>query len=492
MTSGEPTGTALLLLVAGLLMAVSVAFSRTSGRLGVPAALLFMLIGVLAGSEGIGGIPFDDHAFAFRLGTAALTLILFDGGLNTSFRAVRAVLAPAGVLATAGVVGTAALLALGAMQFGFQPLEAMLLGAVVSSTDAAMVFAVLRNSGIHLQRKVGTTLELESGLNDPMAVLLTFALTSALVSGKPLGWDLVPGLLLQLVVGAVVGLGLGWLASWVLGRLRLPAAGLYPVFTIAVALLAFAIPTLLQGSGFLAVYLAGLVLGNRPLPYRAGILRVHDAAAWFSQVAMFLILGLLVFPSRLIPIAGTGVLLALMLGLVARPLAVAACLVPFRYPLHEIAYVGWVGLRGAVPIVLATFPVLANAPGAARIFDVVFFVVVVNVVVHGGTVARLTRWLGLESGQPPAPQAVLEISSTQLLDGEVLSFYIDPASAVAGNRIADLPFPEGAAVMLVVRGSHLVAAKGRTKLEPGDHVHVFCRPEDRPFVQLLFGTPEER
>lgn len=481
----------MFLIVAGALLSMSVVFTRASGRIGVPVALVFLLVGMLAGTDGIGGIQFDDYRLAFRFGTVALVLILFDGGLNTPLSSLRLGLRPAAVLATLGVAGTAVLVGLGARLLGLSWTEAFLVGAVVSSTDAAAVFAVLRSSGIHLKRRVGITLELESGLNDPMAIILTMALTRALVADQiPLG-AILRDVVVQLGVGAALGVAFGYLGRELLGRVHLAAGGLYPVLTLALAFLAFGVPTVFYGSGFLAVYIAAVILGNANFPFRPGVLRVHDATAWFSQVAMFLLLGLLVYPHRLLDVAPMGLALGLMLAFVARPLVVALCLAPFRYPMKEVAYVGWVGLRGAVPIILATFPVLARAPGAERIFDLVFFVVVVNVLVPGVTVRKVTQWLGLESREPPPPPALLEITSTQVLKGELLSFYVDPATSVSGAEIAQIPFPDGAAVMLVIRGHDLIAPRGRTVLQPGDHVYVFCRPEDRAFLQLIFGRAEE-
>ncbi|HEY9015062.1 MAG TPA: cation:proton antiporter, partial [Gemmatimonadales bacterium] len=266
---------------------------------------------------------------------------------------------------------------------------------------------------------------------------------------------------------------------------------LYAVVTLALALFAFGAATLGHGSGFLAVYLAGLLLGNGPLPYRAGLLRVHDALAWLSQVGMFLILGLLVYPSHLISAAGVGLGIALLLAFVLRPLVVALCLLPFRYPPREILYIGWVGLRGAVPIVLATFPVLVGAPGAERLFDLVFFIVVASALVPGATVSWVTRKLGLQTREPPAPQPVLAIESRQPLQGELMSFYIDEALVVRGMPVDELPLPEGAAVTLIVRRNQLLPPRSGITLEPGDHVHLIAQPEDRPIIQLMFGRPEE-
>ncbi|MEP7176640.1 MAG: potassium/proton antiporter [Gemmatimonadales bacterium] len=491
MPTSEPFGTALLMATAGALMAASVLFSRASHRIGVPIALLFLVIGMLAGSEGIGGIVFEDYRLAFRLGSLALALILFDGGLNTPLSALRRTWAPAGLLATVGVALTAGLIAIPAHLWGLSWPQALVLGAVVSSTDAASVFAVLRGSRIQLKRRVGTTLELESGLNDPVAVILTVTLTVNLLHPGESG-PVAIGLeiLRELVTGAVLGVGIGLGGRQVLRRNPLPTGGLYPALTLAFALLAYGVTTLVHGSGFLAVYLAGMILGNGPLPYHAGLLRVHDALAWLAQIGMFLILGLLVFPSGLIEVAGTGLGLALLLAFVARPVVVALCLAPFRYPKQEIAYIGWVGLRGAVPIVLATYPVLMGAPGADRIFHVVFFIVVVNALVPGGTVGWVTRRLGLQKAEPPAPQAVLAIESRLPLEGELMSFYIDEALIVAGASLEDLDFPDGSSVMLIVRGNRLVPPKGSTTLLRGDHVYVVAQPEDRGLMQLMFGRPE--
>lgn len=486
----EPIPTAILLLTIGALMAVSVLLSGASGRFGVPVVLLFLVIGMLAGVDGIGGLPFSDYALTFRLGTIALALILFDGGLNTPLGSIRRAVGAASVLATVGVLITAGVMAVGAHMLGLSWPEALLLSAVVSSTDAAAVFSVLRGAGINLKRRVGATLELESGLNDPMAIILTVALTAALVHNEQPEASLALEVMKQLIIGGVLGVAIGYGARLMLSRTRLPAGGLYPVLTLAVAFLAFSVPTLLGGSGFLAVYAAAVVLGNGPMPYRSGIIRVHDSIAWLSQISMFLLLGLLVSPSRLIDVVWTGLALALLLAFLARPIAVLVCLLPFRYTPRDMAYIGWVGLRGAVPIILAVYPVLAGAEGATRIFDIVFFIVVVNTLVPGGTVKWMTTKLGLESSDPPPPPAALEISSTQLLRGEILSFYIDPAVAVCGVEVQDIPFPPESSALLVMRGDELIAPRGGTVLEPGDHVYIFAAPDEAGLLQLMFGRPQ--
>lgn len=487
----EPSATGWILVIGGILLAVSVLFSRASGRIGIPVFLLFLVLGMLAGSEGIGGIEFDDYHLSFRIGIIALALILFDGGLNTSMSSVRTGIYPAVVLSTLGVIGTGVVLAMAAYWFGFPWEMALLLGAIVSSTDAAAVFSTLRGSGLSLKRRTGTVLELESGLNDPIAVILTMALTYNLIGQEDLSWWLAVDVLIQLVIGGVMGVASGIFGSWLLRRVRLPAGGLYPVLTLALAFLAFGLATITSGSGFLSVYLAGLIIGNGRFPYRPGVLRFHDAAAWLSQVMMFLFLGLLAVPSSLVEISVTGICLGLFLALVARPLIVLLCLLPFRYKWREILYIGWVGLRGAVPIILAMFPVLAGVESGREIFDIVFVIVVFTALIPGGTVGWITHRLQLVSDTPPAPPAVLEVTSLVPMSGEVSSFFINPVSAVCGVPLRSVPLPAEASALLIVRGESLVVPRGSTVLEPGDHVYIFYRPEDKVRINLLFGTREE-
>jgi len=350
---------------------------------------------------------------------------------------------------------------------------------------------VLRGSGLQLKRRVGTTLELESGLNDPMAVILTLALTEALLKNEAPSASLIAEVVIEIGVGAAVGFLVGLAGRWILRRVRLPAGGLYPVLTSGLALLAFGVPSLFHGSGFLAVYLAAVIMGGEAVRYKAGLHRVHDALAWLAQVGMFLMLGLLSTPHELVKLAVPGLTVGLALALVARPLIAVVLLTPFRFPLRESLYVGWVGLRGAVPIVLATIPVLAQAPGSKVLFDLVFFIVVVNAIVPGATVGWMTRKLKLMSDAPPPPSAVLEINSTHSLEGELVSYYLRPESASAGATISEVPLPDSAVIALIVRGTRLVSPKGSTVLEPGDHVYLFCQAAELPLIDLLLGQREE-
>ncbi|NUO94831.1 MAG: potassium/proton antiporter [Gemmatimonadaceae bacterium] len=492
MIGAEPIATAVVLTAFGGLLAASVGLSRVSARLGLPVALLFLLVGVVAGSEGLGHIGFEDYGFAFRVGTTALVLILFDGGLNTPAASARQVLAPATVLATVGVVATAGLVAVAAHLFGLTWPMAMLLGAIVSSTDAAAVFSVLTASGTRLRRRVGLTLELESGLNDPMAVILTTAITAGIAGGAaPSALAVTLDVVRELAIGAVTGYVIARVGRLLIMRVHLPAAGLYPAFTLAVACLSFGLATLLHGSGFLAVYVTGMTLGSGVLPHAVGIRRVHDALGWLSQVLMFLLLGLLVFPSRLLQVATVGLTLALFLAVVARPVIAMLCLAPFRYRWRASAYVGWVGLRGAVPIVLATIPVMADVPGAHVLFDIVFFIVVVGALVPGATVPWMARLLRVESDAPPPPATMIEVDARAPRGDELRAYFVSDQLAVAGATLAEIPFPEGAAVSMLERGGALIAPSGATRIEPGDYVYVIAPVEHRPLVELLFGRSEE-
>ena len=482
---------AVALVVTSVLVVACAAASRFAARAGLPAVLLFLVLGMLAGKGGIALVHFGDPSFAFRIGVIALVLILFDGGLNTPSATVKRFAAPAGTLATIGVLGTAAVLAAGARLAGFSWTEGLLLGAIVSSTDAAAVFSVLRSGGLRPRERITATLELESGLNDPMAVLLTVALTEALVSQRPLALTSLGFVAVSLVLGGVVGAAVGYAGRYALSRFQVPASAVYPLLTVALACAAFGAATLAHGSGFLAVYVAGVVLGESRLPYRPVVIRVHDFLGWSAQVVMFLVLGLLVVPSRLVDVAPEGLGLAMLLCFAARPIAVVLCLLPFRYHPRDMLYVAWGGLKGAVPIVLAIIPVLAGVSGAERIFHVVFFVVLVSALLQGSTMRPLA--LRLRVGRPAHPprNATLEIISMRQGTTELLTFDVSTAAAVCGVKLADVPFPPKASAMLVVRGEELVAPRGETTLEVGDRVYVFCSREDRPLIELLFGAPEE-
>jgi len=477
--------------VAGMLMIASILLGRTTNRIGVPALLAFLGLGMMAGEQGIGRIEFADYRLCFNLGTLALVFILFDGGLNTPAKRVREAIAPAAVLATIGVALTAVLTAIGARWFRFTWIQALLLGAILSSTDAAAVFLIIRSSGIQLKKRTGAILELESGLNDPMAFLMTATLTESLVEHRAITAHVALAVAASLAIGACIGIAIGWSGRNMLRRLRPGAGGLYPVFTLAIALLSFGVPSLIGGSGLLASYVSGIMMGAGRVPHSGGIRRVHDSMAWLAQLSMFLLLGLLVTPSELVKAAVPGILIALVLTFVSRPIAVLACLGVFRYPMRQMAFVAAVGLRGAVPIILAILPIMSGAPEAHRIFNITFFCVIANALLPGAIVGRLAGWLGVAIEEAPAPPAVLEIAFGEILEGgDISSFYIGGSSAVAGASLRDLPLPTSCTVVLLIRERTIIAPRGDTKISVGDHIYILCRSEDLPFINLIFGTQE--
>ncbi|MEZ5740869.1 MAG: potassium/proton antiporter [Burkholderiaceae bacterium] len=387
---------AVYLSLLSLLVLVSILSSLIVPRLGIPVLLIYLVFGMLAGEQGPGQIVYDDVSSAYFIGSAALAVILFDGGLRTDLSSFRVGLRPAFSLATVGVLISAGITALAAhFVLGIGWIEAMLMGAIVGSTDAAAVFSVLRGQGMSLQQRVGATLEIESGANDPMAVFLTVILVNAVLIGAAPGWDAIGYFAWQMGLGAGAG-GLAGLAlAWSVTHLRLGAA-LYPLLVLFGAWLLFGIVALFDGSGFLAVYVAGLVLASRVSRGLYNVEKFLDGIAWLAQIVMFLMLGLLVTPGDLLPMALDALMVGLVLMIVARPVAVIFCLLPFRFSWRENLFVSWVGLRGAVPIILALFPWMAGLPNHQVYFNVAFFVVLLSLLLQGWTVAPVARWLGLE------------------------------------------------------------------------------------------------
>lgn len=478
-----------LILVAGILLLVAVASSKFSARVGLPVLIVFLGVGMLAGSDGIGGIAFENYGLAHAVGTLALAMILFDGGLSTSLDAVRSAWRPALALATVGVVVTATVTgAAAAWLFDLPLLEGMLLGAIVGSTDAAAVFAVLRGRGLHLPRRLSATLEVESGSNDPMAVFLTVGLLEILTGRMDPGLGVAGFFALQMGVGAVVGLAVGWGAAHIVNRIHLDAAGLYPILVTASGLFAFGLAASLGGSGFLAVYLAGIALGNQRIVFQRGIRLFHDGVAWLAQISMFVLLGLLSFPAQLPSAAGPGLLLALVLLLVARPVAVLVALAPFRFRPAEIAFIAWAGLRGAVPIILAIYPFLLGLPNAGLVFNVVFFTVVVSVLAQGLTIPAVARRLGLEAPGGALAPVALEITSLKHVDSDIVDYAVDEQSRAAGRQVRALALPEVAVIAMIARGRDVIPPRGTTRIEPGDHVFVVLRPEVRSAVDRVFAA----
>ncbi len=465
-----------LLLLGGLLLLTGVLANTLSTRLGFPLLLLFLFIGMLAGEDGPGGIQFDSFETAFLASNVALAVILLDGGLRTRIDTFRAALGPAGVLATWGVLVTAT--ATGIFIAWLLNLDwrlGLLLGAIVGSTDAAAVFNLLRQSGIQLNDRVGATLEIESGANDPMAIFLVVLLLETFLLGgdKGLGLDTLLMLSQQFGLGALAGLGGGWLLSAVLGRIRL-AEGLYALLVTSGGIVIFAAVNQLGGSGFLAIYLTGLVVGNRRFRAAEHVKRVMDSLAWLAQAGLFLMLGLLVTPSHLLEHALAALIISLFLILVARPLAVASSLLPFRFSGREITYISWVGLRGAVPIVLAMFPTVMGLPDSRTLFDVTFVVVLSSLLIQGSTVTLLARKLKVI-----VPDKARPLDSRELWMGpnafvEMLAYRVEAESPAVGEtpeRMRKQPI-EGLQLIQVVRNGQ--------RLEPDDHLHF--QPGDQAWL----------
>ena len=431
-----------LLLIGSILMLLSIISSKFSTRLGMPVLVIFLALGMLAGSDGIGGIAFENYQIAHAIGTVALAIILFDGGMRSPLSSLKIAWQPSAVLATLGVLLTSAGTGVAAAYLLDLPLlEGFLLGSIVGSTDAAAVFSLLRSAGIRLRQRLSATLEIESGANDPMAIFLTVGILQVLTGQIPFGPSLLTLLLTQMGIGLAVGLGVGRLAVILNHRINLAAAGLYPLLAVACGLLAFGVSALLQGSGHLAIYVAGVVLGNSKQVFQRGTLLFHDGLAWGSQITMFVVLGLLSTPSQIIKVAGPSILLAGALIFIVRPLAVVPLLLPFRFNWREITLISWVGLKGAVPIILATYPLLYGLASGPLLFNVVFFVVLLSAILQGSTLPLAARWLKLEIPPVPEPPLSLEISSLRDVDAEIVDYPVHQGSRAANRLVRDLALP---------------------------------------------------
>ena len=479
-----------LILLGGVLLVIGILSSKLSAHIGLPVLVLFLGLGMLAGEDGPGGIEFDNFAIAHAIGTLALGIILFDGGLQTRLPALRAAWKPAALLATAGVFITAVVTGAAAARILEVPLTTgLLLGSIVASTDAAAVFSLLRSQGVRLHERLSAILEIESGSNDPMAIFLTLGLVQVITGRMEAGTDLLMLFVMQMGIGTVAGLGCGWLGVRLINRINLAAAGLYPVLAGSVGLLAFGLAAVLGGSGFLSIYLAGIVLGNSRLVFQRGTFMFTDALAWMGQITMFVVLGLLSTPSELVEVAGPALLVSAVLIAVARPVAVIPLLLPFRFSVREHVLIAWVGLKGAVPIILATFPLLFGVADGRLIFDVVFFVVLVSAILQGATLPALAARLGLQAENVAPPPVSLELMALRDVNAEIVDVAVTPESPVAGMFVRQLRLPEGAVLAMISRGRTLIPARGPTEIRPGDHLFVIARADDRAAVDAALRAP---
>jgi cell volume regulation protein A len=473
-----------IFLIGSILLLISIIAGKTTNRLGVPTLIFFLVVGMLAGSEGIGGIYFDNAAAAQFVGITALNFILFSGGLDTNWQSIKPVLWRGITLSTLGVLITA--IAVGVFVhyvFGFTLSEGMLLGAIVSATDAAAVFSILRNKGIALKGYLRPVLELESGSNDPMAYFLTISLTSIVAQGSTHLGDLIPSFFKEFILGGAIGYAMGRGSVWLINNIKLKTEGLYPVLTLGLAFFTYSLTHFLGGNGFLAIYLSAVIMGNSPMVHRRSLIRFYDGQAWLMQIILFLTLGLLVFPSRIMPLIGMGLLISAFLIFVARPVGVFASLAFFKSNIRSKLFISWVGLRGGVPIVFATYPLLAGLSRADLIFNLVFFISVTSVLLQGTTLSYVAKLLHVAVPAKAKRRIGLDFEATDNLKSEMQEIVLAQGAQGEGKRIVELSIPATINILAVKRDKVYIAPNGSTKLMAGDVLYVLA--EDTKTLEEL-------
>jgi potassium/hydrogen antiporter len=469
----------LYLIAIPALLILSIVVSKGAGRFGIPALSIFLLIGMIVGREGPGGFPFTNYLLAQTLGILALILILHSGGLSTPLDDVRAVRGSALVLSTLGVVVVTVLVGAFSVRFlDLDWLHGLLLGAAIASTDVAAVFTVLRSRNVSLQGRIRPLLELESALNDPMTVFLSVGLLQLIVQPERSSLlRLLPAFFQQMILGTLAGIAAGKGTRWAINWIKLEYEGLYPVLSVALVVLTYGVTQAVGGSGFLAVYVSGIVLGNRTYLHKRSLTGFHDGLAWLMQIVMFLTMGLLVLPSELSRVTVAGLILSGFLVLVARPVSVLLCLSPFRFSLREQLMVSWAGLRGAVPIVVATYPLIAGASDARTIFNLVFFVVFVSVLLQGATIPIMSRWLNVVGPVVKRFQYPIESNPATTLKSELVEVPIPSLSPAIGRSLVDLALPVDVLIVLIRRGDDALVPRGVTQIESGDTLLVLAEPD---------------
>ncbi|UMB52920.1 potassium/proton antiporter [Lutibacter sp. A64] len=469
-----------ILLVGSLLLLVSIFAGKTSYKFGVPTLLLFLAIGMLAGSDGIAGIHFDDPKLAQFIGIVSLNFILFSGGLDTNWTAVKPILWEGIALSTLGVLLTA--ISLGTFVWfitDFTIYESLLLGSIVSSTDAAAVFSILRSKSLALKTNLRPTLELESGSNDPMAYVLTIAFLTLVINQDQSFLSIIPMFLQQMVLGGILGIAFGVLSKYTINKIKLDFEGLYPVLVITLMFITFSATDFVGGNGFLSIYICAVYLGNQDLIHKKTILKMFDGLAWLMQIVLFLTLGLLVFPSEIIPYMGIGLLISVFLIVIARPIGVFLSLLFFKMKLRRRFYISWVGLRGAVPIVFATYPLLAGIDKANMIFNIVFFISVTSILIQGTTLSVIAKWLHVG-----LPEKAKKLNATDLLleenpKAEMKELLITSDCYAVDKKIVELGFPKNAIIAMIKRDDSYIIPNGLTIIEVHDTLIVLA---DRPQI----------
>lgn len=468
-----------ILLIGSLLLFISLIAGKTSYEFGIPTLILFLVIGMLAGSEGIGRIEFDDPAMAQFIGIVCLNFILFSGGLDTSWKSIKPILGQGISLSVFGVLFTA--ISLGVFVWyitDFTLLEALLLGSIVSSTDAAAVFSILRSKSLALKSNLRPTLEMESGSNDPMAYSLTIAFLGLVVNQHLELISAVPLILQQMAIGALGGFLMGKASKFIINRIRLDYEGLYFVLVIALMFATFSATDFVGGNGFLAVYLCAVYLGNQDLIHKNTIIKMFDGLAWLMQIVLFVTLGLLVYPSHIVPVAGIGLLISLFLIFAARPLGVLLCLIPFKMNFRRRLYISWVGLRGAVPIVFATYPLLAGIEKADMIFNIVFFISLTSIVIQGTTLPVIAKWLHVSLPEKVKPRSEVEMALLQKPKTVLREIRITSEDFAKGKKIVDLGLPRSTIIAMVKRNDKYLIPGGSTVIQEEDDLVVLSDTDE--------------
>ncbi|WP_414694761.1 potassium/proton antiporter [Paenibacillus sp.] len=474
------------ILIFSLLLVIGVITTKFSSRLGVPSLVFFILVGMV-----LSRFIYYDNAYLTQLfGTLALIVILFEGGLQTKWANIRRVAVPSVTLATAGVFATTAIIGVLAKYIlGVSWLEGLLFGAIVGSTDAAAVFAVLGNKNI--RPRLTSTLEAESGTNDPMAIFLTVALIELIVRPETSVLSLAAGLVWQMGLGLGLGFLFGKLSVWTINKINLDSSGLYPVLSMALAISTYSVTAMLGGSGLLAVYVMAVLVGNSDLTYRHSIFRFNEGFAWMMQISMFILLGLLVFPDQLVHVVWQGLALSALLMFVARPIGVFLSIAFMKYNVKEMTFISWAGLRGAVPIVLATYPMMAGLENSQLLFNVVFFVVLTSALIQGSTISPLANKLGLSGGKKATLPHSLELVSIGKTNKEMIEIEVESRSAISGSEIRDVQLPEDTLVSAIIRDGKIVTPKGNTRIQEGDILYILVDKAVREDVKRLFRSSDE-
>ncbi len=476
-----------ILLTGSVLLIISIVAGKTSYRFGVPTLIFFLLVGMLAGSEGIGGIPFNDPELARFIGMLAFSFILFSGGLETDWESTKPIVWQGAALSSIGIILTAGSVALFVWYLtDFTIYESLLLGSIVSSTDVAAVFSILRAKSVALKHNLRPTLELESGSNDAMANVLTLVFTGLVVNEHQSLASTVPFLIKQLLIGAAMGFLMGKASKWIINTIRLDYEGLYPVLVIALMIFTFSATDFAGGNGFLSIYICGVYLGNHDLIHKKAIIKAFDGFVWLMQIVLFLTLGLLVFPSQMVPVIGVGLLISAFLIFVARPFAVFVSLAGFGIQQRSKWFISWVGLRGAVPIVFATYPLVAGIEKANMIFHIVFFISLTSVLIQGTTLPLVARWLHVTLPDKVKPKTATDLHLTEGIKSELAEIILSDQSKVSGKKVIELGLPRGASIAYIKRENKYITPGGATELHPHDELLILT--DSKETLEKVYET----